>query len=34
MSGAITPPVRDHRATARAGSFGSDADRYDRVRPG
>jgi len=29
-----SPGLRDHRATARAGSFGSDADRYDRVRPG
>jgi len=29
-----TPGTRDHRQHARAGSFGSDADRYDRVRPG
>ena len=31
---AESPGVRSHRATSRAGSFGSDADRYDRVRPG
>jgi SAM-dependent methyltransferase len=33
-AGPTTPPVRDHHEVGRAGSFGVDADRYERVRPG